>query len=127
MSSTNLGRVELDRHWTWNWTINQAASFGDHLYADIVRVFVIVAGSITVMCILRVLKEERRRSSRMPPGQRSRFYALALAVLSLAATEASVFGTTATPRLPVTILILALSFHGIRTIRRKQHSIPLKE
>jgi hypothetical protein len=124
MSAQVPGGVD---HWTWNWTLNEGASFWDNPIADVLRVVTVIAAMIVVMHVLRVLKEERRRTVRMPMGQRMRFVALGVAVFSLAATEISVFGSTATPRLPVTLLCLGLSTYGIYQIRQKQKCAAIKD
>lgn len=111
--------------WSWAWTAtNETERFGDNLVFDWLRIACVAASVVLCFVIARVLLEARRRPGSMMPPQRFRFASLGLAMVSLALTEVSKVGTTATPRLVVTVLVYVLAGLGLRDVRRAQRREP---
>lgn len=111
--------------WTWHWVpFNDGTSFGDNPFFDWLRVVCLITGVVLVLTIGRVLIEGRRRDERMDRWLAAMFVSIAGAVVYICATEFAVFGTPATPRLPVGLITLGAGIYAVRGKRRKQRANP---
>lgn len=111
--------------WSWRWIIAPPGHFWDNPVYDVVRLGVVLGCIVLTGLCFRIVREQNRRADLMSRGQRSRFVSLALACVFVGFTELAVFGTPATPRLGVSVAMVAYGLHGAHRQRQEQRATPV--
>lgn len=110
--------------WVWTWgpqeSPAQVSNFGDNPVFDVLRVILIILAGLLISYSLRAVVEQRRREMKMSIYQQMRFVSLAIFAFILAANEAWLAGTPATPRLVISYVAVALGIMGVYGKRKQQ-------